>query len=111
VVRVQKAIVNGVETQVNESWSWGGGTERLYQLADNENILNNTWNSINAGSAQENGLYKKQCLEIGDSNWNSVYFEDNTDGNENSVTVEIEYGIEIDGIWEIKTTEKKLFID
>ena len=110
MIRVQKAIVNGVETQVNESWSWGG-LERLYQLADNENILNNTWYSINAGGAQENGLYKKQCLEIRDSNWNSVYFEDNTDGNENSVTVEIEYGIEIDGNWEIITTEKKLFID
>lgn len=111
MIKLQKAIVNGIETQFNDSWSWGGGTESLYQLADNENILNNSWYVINAGSAQENGLYKKQCIEIQDSNWNTVYFEDNTDGNENSITVEIEYGIEIDGYWETKTTEKKLYID
>lgn len=109
-ISTKKAIVNGTEVQINDSWSYSNGTENHYQLADNENISGQSWD-LQTSSAQTNGRYSKQCLRIRDTNWNYIYFEDHTTANENSVTVDINYSIKVDGNWEAKTVEKKLYID
>lgn len=109
-ITIKKAIVNGTEVQINDSWSNSSNTEHLYQLADNENISGQSWD-LQTSSAQTNGRYSKKCLRIRDTNWNYIYFEDHTEANENSVTVDINYSMKVDGNWEAKTVEKKLYID
>ena len=105
----KKAVVNGVETRINNTWYSNYSTQHFYQLADNETVEGS---SPIRSSAQKNGKYSRVCLEMYDSNSNYItYMEDNTPTNENSVTVEIEYYFDTSGEREYKTVEKKLYID
>ncbi|MEQ3515255.1 hypothetical protein ABMY35_18215 [Pseudoalteromonas sp. BZB3] len=108
-VTPKKAVVNGVETEINNSWSNSHSAQNFYKLADNENV---SGSYPIRSSAQKNGTYSRTCLEMYDANYNYISsMEDNTPANENSVTVEIEYFIDANGGREYKTIEKKLYID
>ncbi len=108
-VKAKKAVVNGVETYIHRSSYSTRSIKEYYQLADNENISGNR--NILSGSAQANGLYSAVCLSLRDSEWSNITFEDHTSTKENSVTVEIQYRMADEGNWNIKTVEKKLYID
>ena len=103
-----KAAANGQDATINNSWVNNSGSSRLYQLAANEWLSRYT---AEKGAAVENGLYNQSCLSILDENSNNVMFKDHTDDNENSITVEIEYRININGNWETKYTEQMLNIN
>ena len=103
-----QAVANGQDATISNSWVNNSGSSRLYQLAANEWLSRYT---AEKGAAVENGLYNQSCLSILDENSNNVMFKDHTDDNENSITVEIEYRININGNWETKYTEQTLNIN
>ncbi|TMP79297.1 hypothetical protein CWB73_14375 [Pseudoalteromonas phenolica] len=107
-VEVIKAVANGQDATISNSWVNSSGSSRLYQLAANEWL---SWYTVEKGAAVENGSYNKSCLSILDDNSNNVMFKDHTNDNENSITVEIEYRININGNWETKYTEQTLNIN
>ena len=107
-VELIEAVANGQNASIGNSWSSSSHSESIYQLADNESL---SWGWVNKAAAVENGLYNKACLTIRDENYNDLMFKDHTEANENSITVEIEYRIKINGNWKTKYTEQKLYIN